>query len=335
MSARPVNIWVYLQAESGALKPECLGLIPEARRLVAETGGEGRFYAVAQGMGLKNAVAELGGLGVDKVIYQRDEELERYGGELFCQGLADLITRHAPSHVLMAQSPETLDLAARLAARLKVPLITRAMDYRIDKDREIAVRPVASGYLFEALEVVGPGPAVVNFPPAVLSEPEAGVSGQVEIVVEKLDRDEWELRTRVLETIEADPGSLNLEEADLIVAAGRGVGKGEGDFAVIEELAQALGASIGATRPVVDWGVVPYERQIGQTGKVVAPRLIINCGISGANEYTSGMDKSQAVVAINTDERARMFKFADLGVVGDLHQIIPALIERADKGRES
>ena len=199
----------------------------------------------------------------------------------------------------------------------------------------MAVRPVASGYLFEALEVMGAGPVVVNFLPGVLFEAEAGQTSEVEIVIEELDRSGMELRTQVLETVESDPGSLNLEEADLIVAAGRGVGKGEGDFAVIEDLAEALGASIGATRPVVDWGTVPYERQIGQTGKLVAPRLVINCGISGANEYTSGMDKSQAVVAINTDERARMFKFADLGAVGDLHQIIPALIARLNQGKES
>jgi electron transfer flavoprotein alpha subunit len=131
----------------------------------------------------------------------------------------------------------------------------------------------------------------------------------------------------VVKRIEADPEKLDLEKADIIVSGGRGVGKDEA-FAIIYELAKTIGGSVGGTRPIIDWQILPFERQIGQTGKSVSPRLIINCGISGANEYTAGMEKSQKVIAINTDARARIFRFADLGVMGDVHAVVPLLIAR-------
>jgi electron transfer flavoprotein alpha subunit len=138
-----------------------------------------------------------------------------------------------------------------------------------------------------------------------------------------------DLKTRTVQVIEAAPEELDLTEADIIVAGGRGVGKGEA-FDIIHALARAIGGSVGGTRPIIDWGDLPYERQIGQTGKYVSPRLIINCGISGANEYTAGMEKSQQVIAIDRNPRARMFRFADLGVIGDLHEILPELISRIE-----
>ena len=108
------------------------------------------------------------------------------------------------------------------------------------------------------------------------------------------------------------------------------MGRGEG-FEAIHDLARAIGGSVGGTRPIIDWGLLPYERQIGQTGKYVSPRLIVNCGISGANEYTAGMEKSQQVIAIDLNPRARMFRYADLGVVGDVHEILPLLISRIEE----
>ncbi len=113
------------------------------------------------------------------------------------------------------------------------------------------------------------------------------------------------------------------------MVGGRGVGKGEA-FDIIHELARVTGGSVGGTRPIIDWGALPYERQIGQTGKYVSPRLIINCAISGANEYTAGMEKSQHIIAIDRNPRARMFRFADLGIVGDVHEILPLLISRIE-----
>lgn len=198
----------------------------------------------------------------------------------------------------------------------------------------LAVRPVANGYLFEEIHVDFQTPPVVSFLPSILTTPESDIMGEVEILSEPLDVSTDDLKTRVIEVIEALPEELDLEEADIIVSGGRGVGKGEA-FDIMHDLARALGASLAGTRPIIDWQILPFERQIGQTGKAVIPRLIFTCGISGANEFSAGMEKSQLVIAMNTDPRARIFRFADLGVVGDVHQIVPILIERLKEMKES
>ena len=142
------------------------------------------------------------------------------------------------------------------------------------------------------------------------------------------------LQTKLVDIIEAEPETLDLEEADIIIAGGRGVGQGE-SFDIIRQLATAIGGSIGGTRPVIDWQILPFESQIGQTGKTVTPRLMFNCGISGANEYTAGMEKAQLVIAVNMDPRARIFRFSDLGVIGDVHEILPPLVQRIREFKDS
>jgi electron transfer flavoprotein alpha subunit len=192
-----------------------------------------------------------------------------------------------------------------------------------------AVRPVANGYLFEDVSLDACPAPIVLFLPAVLLETQPDGDATATVTQVTLPQVDEDLKTRTVEVIEAAPEELDLAEADIIVAGGRGVGKAEA-FDIIHDLAQAIGGSVGGTRPIIDWGDLPYERQIGQTGKYVSPRLIINCGISGANEYTAGMEKSQQVIAIDRNPRARMFRFADLGVVGDLHEILPLLISRIE-----
>jgi electron transfer flavoprotein alpha subunit len=188
---------------------------------------------------------------------------------------------------------------------------------------------VANGYLFEDLTLnIQPAP-IVLFLPAVLFDTKPELETTAPVTRISSPEPANELKTRTVEVIEAAPEDLDLEEADIIVVGGRGVGKADA-FDVIHDLARAIGGSVGGTRPIIDWGTLPYERQIGQTGKYVAPRLIVNCGISGANEYTAGMEKSQLIIAIDRNPRARMFRFADLGVVGDVHEILPLLISRIE-----
>jgi electron transfer flavoprotein alpha subunit len=170
----------------------------------------------------------------------------------------------------------------------------------------------------------------VTFLPSVLSS--EGVEPKKAEILVVLPQAGFEVsKTEVKALVEPDPETLDLEEADIIVSAGRGVGKGEA-FRIIHDLAKAIGGSVSGTRPVIDWQTLPYDRQIGQTGKTVTPRLLVACGISGANEYTVGMEKSQLVIAINTDSKARIFRFADLGVVGNVHEVLPLLIKRLREG---
>ena len=328
------NIWIFVQHREGAIEDVSFGLAGEARRIISQIGGEGTVTAVCLGFGLDAELGTLGAYGVDRVLYVENESLAHYQGELFAKVLSRLFKRDAPSCILMAQTAETSDLCSRLAALLETGLVTCAMDLNVDRSGKFhAIRPVANGYLFESISLECDGAPVISFLPSVLTASEPDMARQAEILTEAPEEQPDDFRTKVIRVIKADPEDLDIEEADIIVSGGRGVGKDEA-FVIIHELARAIGGSVAATRPVIDWQTLPYERQIGQTGKTVTPRLIINCGISGANEYTAGMEKSQLAIAINTDPRARIFRFADLGIIGDVHEIVPILIERLKEMKE-
>ncbi len=327
MPSTKTDIWIWVHHREGTIEDITLGLIAEARRLLTDIGEGGIVTAVALGAGLEEELQRLGTFGVSRALYLDDESLCYYHGERFARTLGELVDRYPPAFILMAHTPETSDLCARLGALLETSLVTRAMDLMIDDEKNpVAVRPVANGYLFEEVSLTG-SPYMVTFLPAVLNSADSENQTPIRILKESPQLLPEALQTTVVRRIDADPESLDIEEADIVVAGGRGVGKADA-FEIVHALAAALGASVAGTRPVIDWQTLPYERQIGQTGKTVTPRLIINCGISGANEYTAGMEKSRKVIAINTDHLARIFRFADLGIVGDVHEILPLLIER-------
>ena len=329
------DIWIYVQQRDGEIEEVTFGLIAEAKRLLDQLGDAGQVTAVALGPVSESVLETLGTYGVDRVLRVGNDRMNRYQGEIFGRALFDLVQKENPTCLLMAQSSETEDLAQRVAASMKTALVTRAMDFSTAADGTArAIRAVANGYLFEEVTLNTRPTPIVLFLPAVLFDTEPDRETAATVINIPFPDPANDLKTRTVEVIEAAPEDLDLEEADIIVAGGRGVGKGE-SFDVIHELAGAIGGSVGGTRPIFDWGVLPYERQIGQTGKYVSPRLIINCGISGANEYTAGMEKSQQVIAIDLNPRARMFRFADLGVIGDVHEILPPLIERVKELKDN
>ena len=335
MKSKIKDIWVFVQHREGTIEGVTFGLIAEARRIISECDGKGTVTAVALGSGLETELESLAAYGTDKVLYVKSESLSRYHCELFAKTLFKIVEKYKPSYILMAQSSETADLSSRLAAFMETALVTRAMDFEIDKNgKAMAIRPVANGYLFEKLTLDDQNSPIICFLPAVLIAAEPGSMQEMEMITEPMNEPLEDLKTKVVKVIEADPEELDLEEADIVVSAGRGVGKGE-SFDIIHELAGILGGTVGGTRPIIDWETLPFERQIGQTGKTVISRLIFTCGISGANEYTAGMEKSQLVIAINTDPSARIFRFADLGVIGDVHEVVPRLIESLKKMKES
>lgn len=324
------DIWVFVQQRDEKIEDATYGLVTEAWRLMAQLGDAGQVTAVALGPAPESMLAALGAYGVHRVLHVADARMARYQGEIFGRALFDLVQKENPACLLMAQSSETEDLAQRVAAMMKTALITRAMDFSMAADGTArAIRPVANGYLFEDVMLDSRPSPIVLFLPSVLFDTEPDREEAAAVINLPLTDPFDDLKTRTVKVIEAAPEDLDLEEADIIVAGGRGVGKGA-SFDVIHAIARVIGGSVGGTRPIIDWGVLPYERQIGQTGKYVSPRLIINCGISGANEYTAGMEKSQQVIAIDLNPRARMFRFADLGVVGDVHEILPLLISRIE-----
>ncbi|QTA81454.1 Electron transfer flavoprotein subunit alpha N-terminal domain-containing protein [Desulfonema limicola] len=325
------DIWILVQQREGSIEAPTFGLTAEARRLVSELGGKGIVTAVALGSVSLEELASLGSYGVKRVLNINTDQINRCQGEYFSQALFNAVKKESPACLLGAQTPESDDLFPRLAGLLQTSLVTRAMDFHMDSGKKArAVRPLANGYLFEEVEFEWKDMPLVSFLPSVLfdTEPDSNKDAEVIKLVPDISTDA--LKTKITKIIEAAPEDLDLEEADIIVAAGRGAGKGE-EFNIIRQMAKAVGGTIGATRPIIDWGTLPYEKQIGQTGKYVAPRLIINCGISGANEYTAGIEKSHQVIAIDKNPRARIFRFADLGVVGDLHEILPQVISRIEE----
>ena len=328
MTAESNDIWVWVQHREVAIEPVTFGLLAEARRILSESFDTGEVTAVAMGSGLREELESLGTYGADKVLYTEDDSLNRYNGELFGKALFRMVAKYTPTYILMAHNAQTQDLSTRLAAMMETGVVTRAMDFKInDLGEARAVRPIANGYLFEEVLFSDHRGLIITFLPSVLSNPETRDMANVEIRIEPMDALAENLKTKLVKVIQAVPEELDLEEADIIVAGGRGVGRDKA-FEVIHELAGVLGGSVGGTRPVIDWQTLPFERQIGQTGKTVLPRLIITCGISGANEFTAGMEDTQLVISIDKDPRARIFRFADLGVVGDVHEILPLLIER-------
>lgn len=326
---------------SGAVEDTTYGLIGCARRLATEIGGAVGISAVVVGGDEvdPDELKKLGHYGVDRVLRIESPDSGRYNGEIYADRVATAVQREAPLFFLMAHTEETADLACRVACVLETGLVTMAMDIRYHSyDDVTAVRPADNGFLFEELRYRGGPPFMATLLPSVLSSPRSDIPADAEIVPVLLPEGRPATQTEVLRVLEADPGELDIDEADIIVAAGRGAVEGasqEDSLQKIHELASYIGGSVAGTRPVIDMHLLPFDRQIGQTGKTVAPQLCINIGISGANEYTAGMEKSKKIIAVNPDPKARIFRFADLGLVGDAHEILPLLISRLHEIRNN
>ncbi|MCU0579785.1 MAG: electron transfer flavoprotein subunit alpha/FixB family protein [Desulfobacterota bacterium] len=324
------EIWILASLEKGSMAEETYGLVAEAWRLRG-AGGADRITVLVPGGLPGEELPNLGSCGVDRVLILEGPGFAQYDGEFWARKLSALTRDRAPYLILMAHNALTEDLGPRWAASLEAGFLSRACDLWPDPGGLVTgLRAIANGHLFEEVEFLAGSPFLVSFLPSILTAVEKGAKRLPEIESITAGGPAESGRVNLLEVIAADPESAALEDAEIIVSGGRGVGSGAA-FQVVWDLARALGGSVAGTRPVIDWQTLPFERQIGQTGKTVTPRLLIACGLSGANEFTAGMEKSQQVIAINTDPRARIFQFADLGVVGDVHVILPRLAERIEK----
>ena len=327
------EIWIWVEHHKGEIDTDVFSLLHEARRLGFNEQPPSRIAALVFGSDLGEIVDSLEIQGIDRIVACEDESLAVYHGEQVARLLVQLAEDASPECLLMVDSPMAADLAPRLGALMDIALISRVTDIILEPNSDkLFIRPIANGYLSEELRIKSGSPFIATFIPAILDEWQRKKETKANPEVQYIELAEISLKTRWVEFQQADAGDMDLEDAEIIVAGGRGVGKD--NFGSIFQLAEILGASVGVTRPVVDWNLVAFDRQIGQTGKTVAPELIINCGISGANEYTTGMEKAKKTIAINVDPRARIFDFADLGAVGDLQEIFPVLIDRIRQLKE-
>jgi electron transfer flavoprotein alpha subunit len=313
-----VAILVFLEHHGGALQRDALGVLTKAASL---DGGD--VAAVLVGAGVESLAAQAGEHGAGRVFVADDPSLDAPLPQPRVDALAGLVREHGFDTVLFAQSVLSADVAAGLAARLDAGLNWDLVDLELSGGELVGRRPALADSVYVEVGWTGtPRLAIVRsgtFEPGPLG-------GSAEAVAFQPAVEDFSRAAEMVEQAHEESEGPSIEDAEVIVAGGRGLG-GPENFTLVEELAAALGGAVAATRAVVDAGWYPYATQVGQTGKTVAPRLYIACGISGAIQHKVGMQSSQVVVAINKDPNAPIFEYADLGVVGDVHQVVPQLTE--------
>jgi electron transfer flavoprotein alpha subunit len=295
-----------------------------AAKRVAE-GGE--VTAAVFGSNASQYVSILAQYGADKVYVVSHERLNQYTPDAYTQAMIEVINVATPDVIFIGHTAMGKDLAPRVAARLGLGLISDVTDIAVEGNEVIFTRPIYAGKAFQKKKFVD-NKIFATIRPNNIAMEEADVTRtaeQVEVPVEIKD-----LRTIVKEVVRKATGGVDLSEAKIVISGGRGVKSADG-FAPLQELANVLGAAVGASRGACDAGYCDYSLQIGQTGKVVTPDLYIACGISGAIQHVAGMSNSKVIVAINKDPEAPIFSIADYGIVGDLFEVVPLLTEEFRK----
>ncbi len=321
------DVWVVLEAEDMKLKGSSFALIDEGKRLAVQVGGG--LTAVFIGQGLEGINELVGTHGASHLYFFHDETLHQYVPELYERLLTQLLSGKKPYLVMAAATSLGSDLMTRVAAKLKAPLVTNCVEVRAGEDLEF-IKPAQNGRLHATVICKAPGTKMATIDPDSLTIAKEEREPRIAEVTEMGPATGGDgLSVRVTGFLKADHRTIDISEAEIILAIGRGVGSKE-NFAMIREFADRIGAAIGGTRPAVDAGILPFERQIGQTGKAVSPKLLMMCGISGAMEFTKGIENARTKVAINIDRQSRVFKSIDLGIVGDLNRVIPQIIEHID-----
>ncbi|MEW5908685.1 MAG: electron transfer flavoprotein subunit alpha/FixB family protein [Thermodesulfobacteriota bacterium] len=315
------GIFVITEQREGAFRKVSYEALSEGRRLADSK--QSRLTAIILGSGADALAAPLEKYGPDTVLTADDASLAEYTTDAYTTVIAEAVKKQNPELIIIGASIIGKDLSARLAARLDAGLAMDCVAIRIENNEFIFTRPIYGGKILSEVKVEGT-PKIVAIRPNVFSIAEAPRS----TTSEKLAVSPGPAKTKVVEKKLESAEKIELTEADVIISGGRGTG---GKFELIEELAKALNGAVGASRTAVDEGWRPHSDQVGQTGKVVSPILYIACGISGAIQHLAGMSTSKYIVAINKDAEAPIFQKADYGVVGDLFQVLPAIINEVKK----
>ena len=319
-----MSILVFLEHHGGELQKGSLAVLSKAASLGGDVAG------VIVGAGVDGLAEQAGRHGAATVYVADDRRLEAPLPQPRVDAVAQLVVEHGIETVLFGQSILAADIASALAARLEAGLNWQLTDISAEGGNLVGKQSALGDSV-----VVDVGwtstPRIGLFRAGAFDPSEQPAAGAVEAFDVQLE--EHSLAAEMVEQAHAEESGPSIEDANVIVAGGRGLGEPE-KFALVEDLAKALGGAVAATRAVVDAGWYPYSAQVGQTGKSVSPALYVACGISGAIQHKVGMQSSKTIVAINKDPNAPIFEFADLGVVGDLHQILPKLTE-ALKARKS
>lgn len=324
------DIWVWIETYKGAARNVGLELLAPGR-IMADTVGQD-LVAVIIGANAGQAVNSAGAYGADRVILLEDAYYAEYNTEVYTDALERLIEIYKPDTILFGATSTGRDLAPRIASRVETGLTADCTELSIDPDTGNVqwTRPAFGGNLMAVIECPRTRPQMGTVRPGVFKKAAFNADNGAELVRADIEKPS-QSRTRIIDRLaDAADEMVNLEEADIIVSGGRGLGKPE-NFALVKALAEALGGAVGSSRAAVDAGWISHAYQVGQTGKTVGPKLYVACGISGAIQHLAGMSGSDTIVAINKDPDAPIFGVADYGIVGNLLEVLPALTEEVKR----
>ena len=317
------NVVVVAESRNGNLRNVSFEVLTAAQTIA----NGGHVTAVVFGEASEEQVQQLAQHGADTVQIAEHADLASYSTDGYTQAFTQIINSIQPDAILIGHTATGRDYAPRVAARLNLGLISDCTAVAVEGDDVVFTRPIYAGKLFQTRKVTS-GTIFATIRPNNIEIAEPNTARTANVV--KTSVDVTNIRTVIQNVVRKTSGAIDLTEAKIIVSGGRGVKSAEG-FAPVRELAEVLGAAVGASRAACDAGYCDYSMQVGQTGKVVTPDLYIACGISGAVQHLAGMSNSKIIIAINKDPDAPIFKVADYGIVGDLFEVLPLLAEEFRK----
>jgi electron transfer flavoprotein alpha subunit len=321
------GILAVLEQRDGKLHKMALEAVAAAQQMGEEL--ELSVFAALAGSGVEAAAQALTGYGIEKVHAVEHELLKDYTPDGYSLALGQLIARHQPKYVLLPHTYQVRDFAPKLAASMGRVLVSDVISHRIEDGALVVVRQLFQGKINADVRFEGDGPYFASIQAGAFRADrlKAG-SAAVETYVPELAA--AQIRTKPLELFRESARAVDLTAAEIIVSVGRGIKEAE-NIAIVQKLADALGAELAASRPICDNGWLPMERQVGSSGQTVAPKMYVAVGISGAIQHLVGMKGARTIVAINKDPEAPIFEVADYGIVGDLFQVVPAIVDALGK----
>ena len=326
------NVWVFVEHEKGKVANVSFELLGEGKQLAKDLGCQVCGMLLADSGQVDAFAQEAIAYGAEKVYAMESPLLKEYRTDPYSAGAVALIQKFKPEVVLFGATTQGRDFAGTVATTLEAGLTADCTGLDIDPESKLLrqTRPAFGGNIMATiLDYPQYRPQMATVRPKVFPMPPKDPSRKGEVIRESLTMTEDQVRTKVLDFVKGAEG-VNLIDAEIIVSGGRGMGNGE-NFKILRELAQVLKAAIGASRAAVDAGWIPYEHQVGQTGRTVRPKIYFACGISGSIQHQAGMKTSDIIVAINKDPEAPIFRIATYGIVGDLFTVVPMLVEEFKK----
>lgn len=328
------NVLVFIEQREGTLQRVSLELLGKARELADERKQD--VVAALVGHDVKDLVDDLYHYGADKVILANHRDLEIYMTDTYAKVVSEIINEEKPEICLFGATAIGRDLAPRIAARIKTGLTADCTSLEIDQETNnlLMTRPAFGGNIMATIICPDHYPQMSTVRPGVMQLMEKDSTRQGDLAIHPVQLNDLSEKIKVVEVVKAIKKKKNIEDANILVSGGRGIGKKE-NLVLLENLAEAIGGVVSGSRAIVDQGWLDHDSQVGQTGKTVRPNVYFACGISGAIQHLAGMEESDLIIAVNKDSHAPIFQVADIGIVGDIEKVIPELTKQLTIEKES